>query len=1759
MSAGHHRGRRPLAATAALTTGLLAGLAAADDTDIYIGAGRDVDTVRPNILFVLDTSGSMLLTDGAIDANGKPYTRLARMQDAFSRVMATTEDVNVGLMRFHYRDGGPVVFPVTPIDDTVNEPVMVRVARAADDAQEQLGTGQVSTNDPVLKLGLVEGDPLAAGSFERSVEGTGSSAVRFTGGGPYQRDPETIRLSFAGWRQPFSGLRFQNLPADTRGATVTSARLRLAASENFAGNARLLVAGHRVPDSDAYGSRATSRCQSNTANADPLCRFQVALTRATSRPTVPAQRRGNLFTLDVAGPVQELFRTGGYQATRNADDISLLIVGLARERAAVYGSDGPAALRPTLVVDYQPEDTRGPQRQRIALRFTDVRIPQGARISSAAVEMTPVGDSSEPVSLSLSFENSASAELLTEARRDLSGRDSTSAVNWSLGGDAAWRSGETVQTPSVASALQAVVDRRDWCGGNDLVLLMDVEAGSDGMRAVAAHDYVPGGSSAEFPAPALNVVLESGQTYGPGQGCTVTNRSIRVAGRADDARSNSGGNAYEDHTGYLDGDYGYFGTRFEDVPVPRGAGIRRATLYMTSSTNAASGDESSFRSRYRFHGDRSADSESFSSGARAPGRRPATRVTTEVVLPSVRPSYGVEAAVADVTGIVQEITGYDGWRAGNALSIIGRFSSGYRSYPEFHSYNFRPGHAPRLELVYRYNLGDLPGAASGPLTVREHLTQLVDDFPGNGATPIVDALYEALGYYRGGDVTWGRQRGRQYDPTYSRRSTRVSHPRSYTGGRVDRPPACTDNDLGAAGCEDERIGGSPRYVSPITDPCQSNHVVLLTDGEASANVSQALSQALIGRSCRAKLLDGSSNVSYYESCGLDLAQYGSETDLSAAAGDNTVKLHTIGFNFSSDFLRDLSVAGAGEFKTAASVDDLAGVFANLFEAIRGSKAFAPPAVPANAFNRLFSGDDVYLSQFEPTLERRWLGNVKKYRICQSSADGTPGGACEVGSLIDAVGRAATDDLGRISDSSRSLWRNDSDPVDGAEIGLGGIAGRLARTRPESRYVYFDSKPDAALPDGGLAPGGSETLTGEVELLRFADTDSGPAAGSDIGTIDALEGTGALPGDDFRKTAQILSMAAVPAGAEQRRSVRDHINWIRGQDVDDEDGDGDTSEMRHAVGDPLHASPVVVTYNRIDRARSDGSRDRRTIAKLFITSNDGGLRMVDAETGEEEWLFIPRELLARQAAMRNPGVGEHHYGLDSTPVVWRHDADGDNAIERADGDFVRLLFGMRRGGQSYYALDVTPATPLTRSGTNDDGSPTITPKLLWRVNRADGDLPNLGQTWSRPQVARMLVGRESTGTRDKTEVRNVVFIGGGYDPSHDDSFAARGDGNAIYLLDADTGERLYWVSGRETRAQHRRPFQAGTARGIEAPGMEFPIPADLRLLDTDNDRLIDRILVGDIGGQVWRVDLRAHRGVRDGIQGVAARLASLAFGKRVTASELPTLSVDAADQRRFFSQPDLVRVRGDNLYSRTSDYDLVVIGSGTRPNPLDTDTRDYLYILRDFNPGSLFNSDLDGNGLIDTFSDGEVPGFRLGDADATIGNVEDELLSVGRQVDGNLVGVTPRSAQAARGLRIALQETGEKALSRPLVVAGKVVFTTYVPGASQDGNSCTGAEGGGRLHVVNLITGATVHDTETLGAGIPSSPALFFRDLKVPAGDGDPDTGILVGTGGGSTVIAPPDLVKPLDTLPGSHRGVNRRQSKKWDNLEYGIYWFENPD
>ena len=448
-------------------------------------------------------------------------------------------------------------------------------------------------------------------------------------------------------------------------------------------------------------------------------------------------------------------------------------------------------------------------------------------------------------------------------------------------------------------------------------------------------------------------------------------------------------------------------------------------------------------------------------------------------------------------------------------------------------------------------------------------------------------------------------------------------------------------------------------------------------------------------------------------------------------------------------------------------------------------------------------------------------------------------------ITDADNNAAVDaTTGFFADSARSYW---TVGTDGNNVQQGGAANKLPD--PATRKLYTNLS--------------SNIITATGNHVSVANKDSFTPA--DLGLT----------------------------GAAEEPTKENLIRWARGEDIRDED-DNLATTVRNVMGDPLHSQPAAVVYG--------GSAADPNVV-VFTATNDGYLHAIDGKTGVELWSFIPKELLGNLTRLYfDPRSTYKQYGIDGNVVPAVADRDGDGIIEPGDGDFVYIIFGLRRGGDKMYAMDVTNLA---------------TPKVLWDVS-----LSNAGQSWSTPAIARVSIDPdEVTQNADKA----VVIVGGGYDAVHDTSAhpaTADGVGAGIHMLDLATGATL-WRAGPTTE----------TTANLKLATMTRSMPNAIRVVDLNGDRFADRMYASDMGGQVWRFDLFNGQGV-----------ASLVTGgviARVGAEGLATPT--AADTRRFYNSPDVSLIT-DRQQQRS--FIAVSLGSGYRAHPFDLTAADRFFSIRD---------------------------------------------------------------------------------------------------------------------------------------------------------------------------------------------------------------------
>ncbi len=454
-----------------------------------------------------------------------------------------------------------------------------------------------------------------------------------------------------------------------------------------------------------------------------------------------------------------------------------------------------------------------------------------------------------------------------------------------------------------------------------------------------------------------------------------------------------------------------------------------------------------------------------------------------------------------------------------------------------------------------------------------------------------------------------------------------------------------------------------------------------------------------------------------------------------------------------------------------------------------------------------------------------------------------------GEIVDSNGLSAVNPAtGFFNDGAQSFW---SATVDGNSVTEGGAASNLPDPTVRNLYTNFTSDPN-------LSAGPNHLSLANEAAFSFAD----------------------------------LGLTGSPTEPSKNEVIR----WARGEDITDEDNDP-TTNVRFTMGDPLHSQPAAVVY---------GGTLASPEVVVFTATNDGYVHATDGATGQELWAFIPIEHLPNLTKLFfNPDSTSKNYGVDGDIIPVVADRNKNGIVEPADGDFVLIIFGMRRGGDSYYALDVT-----------DRNAPVV----KWRISS-----PEFGQSWSAPTIARVDMNEPSLNA-DKA----VVVIGGGYDTVHDTMahpISADVDGAGIYFLDLMTGDVL-WRAGTDAGAD------------LTLSTLTRSLPNQVRMIDLNGDGFSDRMYTSDLGGQLLRFDIfsgKAPNGIGPDALVTGGVIAQLGAEGLVTPTNV--------DTRRFYNTPD-VSLFNDNIQNRR--FVAISIGSGYRAHPLDNTNADRFYSIRDKN-------------------------------------------------------------------------------------------------------------------------------------------------------------------------------------------------------------------
>jgi type IV pilus assembly protein PilY1 len=758
------------------------------------------------------------------------------------------------------------------------------------------------------------------------------------------------------------------------------------------------------------------------------------------------------------------------------------------------------------------------------------------------------------------------------------------------------------------------------------------------------------------------------------------------------------------------------------------------------------------------------------------------------------------------------------------------------------------------------------------------------------------------------------------------------------------------------------------YTSPVISGCQRNYIIYISNGTPSDNNAD-------NTSASNKLTAAYAAISKARPGDISLTGVGSPLSGNVSdewarfmnASPQLIKTFTLDVDKVTTgqgpgwtkLLKSMANVGGGQYYDVSSStgagSQIANALTDIFNQIQAvDSVFASASLPVSVNARGTYLNQIFMGMFRPDGDAhpRWKGNLKQYKFGYDAATDNL-------FLSDANGRpAVSGTTGFLSPSAASYWTAGSTYWTNAPIG----------TPPSA----------SDLPDGEVVEKG-----GVAQRIRAAFATSQDSR-KIYTCISCAANTNLASNAAAQFTTANSSITAATLGVPTATEKDTLLNWIRGADnASDELGPGGTTTIRPSVhGDVLHSRPAVINYGGA------------TGVVVFYGANDGMLRAVNgsqtgALAGNELWSFIPEEHLLKLNRLRtntpdirlSPTIVSTP-ATATTPVARDYFVDGPIGVYQKahfDGsnvqvnDKVYIYVGMRRGGRSLYAIDVT--NPLT-------------PIVAWK--KTQSDISVLGQTWSEPKLAKI-----------KGNVNPVLIFGAGYDAAAED-VAPQGVttmGNAVLILDAYTGALL-------------KKFD--TVRSV---------PADVALVDTDFDGLVDRVYAADQGGNVYRIDLENSIGAG----------ASAFWGMYKLAA------LSGAGTRKFFYPPDVVVTPG---------FTALMLGTGDREKPLATASTDAFFTLKDTRvskgtpattPSVIIPSDL---GLVGA------------------GSNEDY------------------------GCFIPMSTAGEKIVNAPATVGGITYFSTNKPVTATA--SCSANLGEAKVYSAPLFCKASSTQT-FVGGGLPPSP------------------------------------------------------------------------
>jgi len=628
--------------------------------------------------------------------------------------------------------------------------------------------------------------------------------------------------------------------------------------------------------------------------------------------------------------------------------------------------------------------------------------------------------------------------------------------------------------------------------------------------------------------------------------------------------------------------------------------------------------------------------------------------------------------------------------------------------------------------------------------------------------------------------------------------------------------------------------------------------------------------------------------------------------------------------------------------------------------------------------------------------------------------------------------AKVDDLWHAALNSRGTFFSAQNPTQFAN-GLSAVLNNINSRTSTASSVSVDSSSISSNSSVFQARFDSGTWSGDIVSIPLnlaTGVFSAPAwsaqtqvsaqnydTGRKIVTFDSSAGGGGMP---FRLGSLTPAQKAVldtnPDTGVADGLSQSRLNYIRGQTGIS----GFRSRPNGVLGDIVHSGPVFVGAPNNSYPNFWGASAPESLVpySTFVTNhlnrqgmvyaggNDGMLHAFNATTGDETFAYVPNAVFGNLNRLTSP-----NYGLSHKYYV---DGQSTSADVFFGGAWHTVLVGtLRGGGQGVYALDITDPNVVSEASVAAN-------KVLWEftdVNDAD-----LGYTFGKPSIVRLHNGKWA-----------AVF-GNGYNNMVD-------NGNDGATSDSTTGNAVLYIVDIETGALIRKiDTLQGLAQSTTAPptpnGLSSPLGIDI-----NGDSITDYFYAGDLQGNVWKFDVTDILNVSNWNSAYLTAPPTFAPVPLFTATDVNGV------RQPITTGVDVV------LHHPTGVGSLVYFGTGKYMEPGDNNisgqpTQTFYAI---WDKGIAPPAGFSRNHLLQQKVLQEIT-----TTNGSVRAISNKGVSTVYQINwhtgaGLPTGLPPTTHLGwyidlinTDPLAAPLDNHGEKLITRPFVIAGKVIFNTFLP-------------------------------------------------------------------------------------------------------------------